>query len=165
MLHHLSVGNGLSVEEQAFCDRHLPWTRLLRDEATTGPDGTRVELAEHVLAGRERLVLKACASNQGRQVVFGPSTPPKEWVAHVTSVLDDGSRWIVQQAVESDAFPTRTVDPMGEVTMESCTPVLSPALFGNHDGGVRARYAPPGGDRVVSMLRRCVLGTALVDRG
>lgn len=163
VLAHLSIGDALTAEERAFCDRHLPWTRLLRDEVTTGPDGTRAPLVELVLAERERFVLKQCEGTQGLQVVHGASATPQEWSEQVTSMLDTGARWVVQEVAHSDPFPTRTVNPAGEVTMVRCNPVLSPALFGDHDGGVLARYAPPGGDRVVSLLNGCVLDTVLVE--
>ena len=165
MLHHLSTGSALTPAERAFCSRHLPWTRMLRDEVTTGPDGTSAPLVRHVLARRADIVLKKCDGTQGRDVIFGASTMPEDWARQVESIMSGGPRWIAQQVVRSDSFPTRTVGSSGEVTMVRCDPVLSPSLFGEHDGGVLARYAPPGGDRVVSVLHGCVVGVAMVERG
>ncbi|MDA4846742.1 hypothetical protein [Hoeflea poritis] len=88
---------GLTAAERAMVRDHVPWGRLVRDAVTAGPDGRRVDLIEHVLANREKLVLKPTHAAKGDGVELGWHHDASSWEAAVKAALDADS--IVQERV------------------------------------------------------------------
>jgi hypothetical protein len=87
-----------TVEERHVLRRHVLWTRVVSERRTVCPNGSRVDLPEHIRAERESLVLKPNRMYGGEGVLVGPSATPSEWNAAVDAALaDEEQRWVVQQ--------------------------------------------------------------------
>lgn len=115
-------------EERAMFRRHLPWTRLVSDRRTSGPDGHPVELLAHARAEREHLVLKPNREYGGTGVTIGAATSASDWDAAIEVAVTGAAegaaegraeRWVVQQRVELPVaeFPVR--DAAGGIPPES----------------------------------------------
>jgi uncharacterized circularly permuted ATP-grasp superfamily protein len=94
----------LSAEERALVARAVPWTRKL-EERRTERDGRPIDLVPHVIAERERLVLKPAHGYGGKSVYVGSETAPDAWEAAVAAGL--GQPWVVQERViiPEEEFP------------------------------------------------------------
>lgn len=81
--HELAVTDA----ENEVIDAVVPWTRLVRDGRTTGPDGDRIDLIEFACAEQRRLVLKPGNASRGDGVVFGYRASPQEWRRELARAL------------------------------------------------------------------------------
>jgi hypothetical protein len=77
----------------------IPWTRVVRDARTAGPDGRLVDLAEYVRRNRRRLVLKPDRQYGGQGVLIGPRTRARDWEQAVERALRAGGGWVAQEMV------------------------------------------------------------------
>jgi hypothetical protein len=93
------VNRYYSPEERLVFRRHVPWTRILRDRSTTGPDGGPVALLEFTRAHRERLVLKPNRSYGGEGVTVGLASDQSQWDRAIEAAVTDQVRWVVQEVV------------------------------------------------------------------
>ncbi|PWK80665.1 hypothetical protein C8D88_12329 [Lentzea atacamensis] len=82
--------------QRELINRIVPWTRILRPGQAV-LNGERVDLPQHVLAYRDRFVLKPVQALGGRGVVIGWSTPQDVWEGSVRSAL--ATPHIVQERV------------------------------------------------------------------
>jgi len=76
-----------SAAERAVFRRHVPWTRLLGERFTDGPDGRRVDLPAHAQRHRARLVLKPNRACGGEGVLIGRDTPATRWERAIAAAL------------------------------------------------------------------------------
>ena len=94
-----------TVAEISALRRHIPWTRKLRDAATTY-HGRAIDLLDFAAANRDKLVLKPNAAYGGKGVVLGWECDEAHW----QQALDDalGNSFVLQERVEvlSQTFPT-----------------------------------------------------------
>jgi diaminobutyrate-2-oxoglutarate transaminase len=88
--------NGL---EQKMIARHIPWTRLLAERYTEGPDGKRIDLPSYVRRRRSRLVLKPNRSCGGQGVTIGSKTPQSEWERTLEDALSEPNTWVAQELI------------------------------------------------------------------
>lgn len=152
----------MSTAEHDLVRRHLPWTRIVAEGATT-VDGERVDLCDHLERAREELVLKGVRGMQGTQVYVGREQEPSRWRALIDEALT-GATTIAQRYVE----PERTtcwISPADDSEPEPVTvaPVLSPFVVGNRPAGVWARFfADPDAGAVVSRDGHGAMENALV---
>jgi hypothetical protein len=121
-----------SAEERQLFRRHLPWTRLIADRATSLPDGASGPLCEYVRRERERLVLKPNRAYGGIGIHLGPATSQAEWDALVERALADPERWVAQQLVDLPVLEFPTVDAAGHVHAEPFFTVMgfAPSTYG-----------------------------------
>jgi hypothetical protein len=93
----------LSAEERQVVRRHVLWSRLVADEATTY-HGERVNnLIDFAVARRESLVLKPVAGYQSMGVHLGCLTSPAEWLQHLRGTAGTG-KVLLQELVVSRPY-------------------------------------------------------------
>ena len=85
-----------SAAERAVFRRHVPWTRLLGERFTDGPDGRRVDLPAHARRHRTRLVLKPNRSCGGEGILIGRDTPAVRWERAIAAALRGEEPAVVQ---------------------------------------------------------------------
>lgn len=137
-------------DERRLFRRHLPWTRLVADRATTLPDGRTGALLPFVVAQRERLVLKPNRSYGGTGVVIGAVASPAEWDAAIDAALLDPERWVVQRAVPLPVVELPGLDEVGQLVFEPYFVVLgfTPSTYGLATAGRASQH------RVVNVAQR-----------
>jgi len=113
-----------TADERLLFHRHLPWTRLVTDRATTLPDGRSGALLPYVLAHREELVLKPNRGYGGSGVALGAATASGRWETLVQAAVVDPERWVVQRAVTLPVAEFPVLDSAGVVHAESFYVVL-----------------------------------------
>ncbi|MBA2293188.1 MAG: hypothetical protein H0W15_12120 [Gemmatimonadales bacterium] len=93
-----------SADETRAIATHVPWTRVI-EERTTTAGGHSVDLVPHILASRERLVLKPNDDYGGAGIVLGWEVDDATWERSVLNALDAPS--IVQEriALPTELFP------------------------------------------------------------
>ena len=90
---------GLSAAQRDLAIKHLPWTRMVVDDWTVGPDGERIYLPDFIESARERLVVKPANGFAGMGVHLGWEEAPEQWSAAVAHALADGAH-IVQDRID-----------------------------------------------------------------
>ncbi len=124
---------GLSLEERDTIARTVPWTRLLSDESTVGPDGERImNLAEWAVHNQGRLVLKRSWDYGGRSVFIGGEKDATVqgrlaglinaghwtqgvlgWEDLIKFALADREPWVAQEQIRVESQSRLRVDPDG----------------------------------------------------
>ncbi len=126
-----------SVAEQEIIQRHIPWTRKVRDGHTTY-QGRHVDLCVHILAHRDSLVLKPNDDYGGKGVVLGWEASDSAWEAALKLAL--AGSYVVQERV-----PTTThqypVWEDGELRMADLIVDLDPYVFAGEVHGMLTRIS------------------------
>ncbi|MBI5880120.1 MAG: hypothetical protein HZB53_20925 [Chloroflexi bacterium] len=105
-------------DQQEVFQRHVLWTRLLRETMTTGPEGWPIDLIEYTRRNRERLVIKPNRSYGGAGVHIGCGMEQSEWETVMQAALTDAeSGWVVQKIARTNVAEFPVVDDDGEVHM------------------------------------------------
>ncbi len=101
-----------SPEEREVVINHVPWTRLMTERTTTGPDGkTMVDLFPFIRDHREMLVIKPMDLYGGQGVVVGPANDQAKWEAAINLALTTEQKYVVQQYVDIPEEELPQVDP------------------------------------------------------
>jgi uncharacterized circularly permuted ATP-grasp superfamily protein len=134
--------------ERAIVRAHVPWTRRVRDGATTH-EGRRIDLLPYARGNRDGLVLKPSDEYGGTGVVLGWETPPNNWDAALQAALTDSRAWILQEriAVRREPFPICEPDGVREQEM---LVDLAPFLFRGRLSGYLTRLSATGLANVTS---------------
>lgn len=122
-----------SSEQLYAISKHVPWTRNLRQGITTYR-GVKIDLIDHIRAGRDKFVLKPNDDYGGKGISFGWESSVSEWDDAIELALS--AHYVVQERVlvEKVDFP---VYLEGEARMESMTVDFDPFLFrGVVEGGM-----------------------------
>jgi hypothetical protein len=101
------VGQALLTEdERRFVAAVVPWTRRV-EERRVEIEGRPVDLVAHVVANRERLVLKPAHGYGGTSVFVGSETSAPAWEKAVAEALRGDGAWVVQErvAIPEEEFP------------------------------------------------------------
>lgn len=144
--------------EQAMFNRHVPWTRVVADRATTLPEGRAGSLLEYARTAQEHLVLKPDRGYGGEGIMLGPAVAATDWESALAAALADEQRWVVQQLV---AIPLRefpVLAPDGRVAMEPFYTVMG---FAASDDGL-AILARASQKQVVNVAQHGGLCAVLV---
>ena len=105
-------------DQQEVFQRHVLWTRLLRECTTSGPEGWPVDLLEFTRRKRDRLVIKPNRSYGGTGVHLGSSMEQAEWEAAIqTAVSEPNPGWVVQKMARVSVAEFPVVDADGAVHM------------------------------------------------
>ncbi len=128
---------GLSAAERRAVDRHVPWTRLLREGRSTGPHGESIDLMPWVHEHRARLVLKPVHGFAARGVVLGWRVSAAEWEDAIRVGLDGD---VVQERVHLQREPYPILGEPGEEA--EFFEDTDPFLFDAEASGVLARLSP-----------------------
>jgi hypothetical protein len=93
-----------SAEERAAIDRHIPWTRRVR-EGRTRRAGQEIDLPDYVRKHRDDLVMKPNDEYGGKGVFIGSEMTDADWEAALAEALR--SSYVVQDRVElrRESFP------------------------------------------------------------
>jgi hypothetical protein len=93
-------------EQREAIRKHIPWTRVMEERRTTGPDGGDIDLVPWAIANRETLVLKPNDDYGGHGIVLGWTVDQPSWEAAVQTALAEP--YVVQQRIRlpSEPFPS-----------------------------------------------------------
>ncbi|MBI2414091.1 MAG: hypothetical protein HYV24_12880 [Deltaproteobacteria bacterium] len=91
--------------DAAIFKKHLPWTRVVAERKTLGPDGREADLVRLLRSARESLVLKPDRLCGGYGVAIGKNMAPSEWDRTIDEALRGD--WVVQEysLPETAKFP------------------------------------------------------------
>ncbi len=144
-----------TADEQAAIRAHVPWTRLVREGRSTR-FGESIDLPEHVLRHRDRLVMKPNDEYGGKGVFIGWETSQSEWEAALAEALR--SPYVVQEKVDLQrlSFPS-LVD--GGLQYRDLVIDLDPFVFNGEVEGFLTRLSgsslanvTSGGGQVPALL-------------
>ncbi len=94
-----------TAEERAAIDAHIPWTRRV-EERRTQYQGQSIDLIPHVLAHRERFVLKPDDEYGGKGIVLGWETAVSEWERAVTGAMTEPSVIQDRASIPREPYPS-----------------------------------------------------------
>jgi hypothetical protein len=127
-----------STRELEAIDRHIPWTRRVRD-GRSSKDGDDIrDLVEYIVGNRETLVLKPNDEYGGKGVVLGWTIDDGEWARVLANALEES--YVVQEAVPVP----REIWPLGidgRVELVDMAVDMDPYLFGGEVGGALVRLS------------------------
>ncbi|MBN1357091.1 hypothetical protein JXA40_12585 [bacterium] len=99
-------------EEREVVLNTVPWTRLMQERKTLGPDGkTQVDLYEYVRANRETLVLKPMDLYGGKGVCVGPVKTQAEWEETIHLAATTDQKYVAQEFVPIPEMELPEVSP------------------------------------------------------
>ena len=124
-----------SSEEQEAISKHVPWTRLVRQEKTDY-FGKEIDLLEYIMANRNKLVLKPNDDYGGHGITIGWNTDEIRWEEALRSALVNGD-YLAQERVPTarETFPALKDD--GTIEFAEQLVDLDPLLF---NGKVRSAF-------------------------
>jgi uncharacterized circularly permuted ATP-grasp superfamily protein len=124
--------------QRAAIDRHVPWTRRVRDGSSTRRGRPLRDLVTFVARNRARLVLKPNDEYGGRGVVLGWTVEQEAWERALSEALR--GCYVVQEAVEvpREPFPVALEDGVRVLDLAID---LNPYLFHGRPGGVMTRLS------------------------
>jgi len=124
-----------SSEEQEAISKHVPWTRLVRQEKTDY-FGKEIDLLEYIKANRDKLVLKPNDDYGGHGITIGWNTDEIRWEEALRSALVNGD-YLAQERVPTarETFPALKDD--GTIDFAEQLVDLDPLLF---NGKVRSAF-------------------------
>ncbi len=116
-----------SPEEREAISKHVPWTRLVREEKSDY-FGEEVDLVEYVKTNRNKLVLKPNDDYGGHGITIGWNSDESAWDAALESALANGD-YLAQERVPTarEVFPALTAD--GRIEFAEQLVDLDPLLF------------------------------------
>lgn len=151
LLTNPDYGSWFSRPQRQLFAARIPWTRLLREGPTTGPEGERIDLLPFALKHRAELVLKPNRGYGGEGVLLGAETDQRLWETRVGAALTGTDSYVLQSYVEpiSDQIPV-----LGEETLDWQKRYLTAGLFptqqqlgalGRYSGGAVVNICQQGG--------------------
>jgi hypothetical protein len=123
-------------EEQEMLRNHMPWTRMVarREVRFEGEDW---DLPTLLVERRHDLVLKACRSLGGKDVVVGRASTDEEWWAANETAFAGDEPWIVQEFVQSRGYLA-----LSDQGVEPHDLIWGPFALGDRFGGIFMRLQP-----------------------
>ncbi|WP_445362238.1 hypothetical protein ACJJIQ_14100 [Microbulbifer sp. ANSA003] len=101
-----------SAKEQEVINKHLPWTRDLRDTQVVY-QGEEWNIRELAIAQQAQFVLKHAKGTQGRDLYIGCKTTKEKWQSVVNQTKEDAT-WVLQQYYKSNSYLAQSgVDAKG----------------------------------------------------
>jgi hypothetical protein len=139
MLHDTEIQAHFTPEEIEAVRRHVPWTRRVAEETTTGPDGETIDLLPWASENRAALVLKPNDEVGGRGVLLGASVEQAVWDRALKVALVDPSVIQRRVALPSAMFPE--IGAAGELFHARRYIELDPYLFRGEPRGILTRLS------------------------
>jgi hypothetical protein len=133
------AGAFTSAQHRLFRE-HLLWTRLVREERVSDPQGRLVDLPAYIRRRRSWLVLKPNTLFGGEGVLIGSEVSRREWERGLHRALRGRERYVVQEraCIPTDTFPTLTARG-GVSWQERC--VVSGFFFSSTGVGLVGRFS------------------------
>lgn len=129
-----------TAEEQDAIRQHIPWTRMVEERKTIGPDGLTLDLVPWISANKEQLVLKPNDEYGGKGVLIGWETEQAVWDSALQTALHEPSIVQVRATIAYEDFPR--IDEQGKVDISRRLVDCDPFLFhGNSVGGCLTRLS------------------------
>jgi uncharacterized circularly permuted ATP-grasp superfamily protein len=125
-------------EQRASISRHIPWTRVVRDERTVF-FGEENDLLAILRRERERLVLKPNDDYGGYGITIGWETDESAWDAAIEHALQRDYVAQVRVAVEKQSVPM--YDDAGRIVAEPMFIDFNPFLFRHEVAGGMVRLS------------------------
>lgn len=151
----------LDAAERRVVERHIPWTRMVREDAEAAfRGGPRRPVAELLRRHREDMVLKGALSFGGEDVVVGRVTGEAEWEEAVVAALAHGG-WIAQEYLDAVTYPLQ----VGEEGWAPHRVVWGPWVAGDEYAGLFVRLMPEAKGPVVNMVTGATVGMGFVAGG
>lgn len=141
----------LPAQDQALCQAHIPWTRLLVEGSSTDHNGQTVNLIDYVKQHRQDLVLKPSNATRGEGLLVGPFAAQQEWEAFIQEALAGASTFVVQRYIKGHMLAA--VHPDIGVTEQMWSGVDT-YVYGGRFAGFQARASF---DPVMNVGRRGIL--------
>ena len=128
-----------SDAELAAIRAHVPWTRIVCDEASDY-ENERIDLLEFVRRNSERLVLKPNDDYGGHGITIGWNVDQSEWDDAIEAALNNGD-YLVQERVPTarETFPALTDN--GRIEFAEQLVDLDPLLFNGKVGSAFTRLS------------------------
>ena len=125
--------------ELAAIRAHVPWTRMVRDEASHYED-TKIDLLDFIRQNSQRLVLKPNDDYGGHGITIGWNVDQSEWDTAIEQALANGD-YLVQERVPTarETFPALTPD--GRIEFAEQLVDLDPLLFNGKVGSAFTRLS------------------------
>ncbi len=150
-----------TLDQQDVFQRHVLWTRLLRETSTTAPQGWPVDLVEYTRKNREQLVIKPNRNYGGTGVLIGDAVEQSDWEAAIQqAVTETNPGWVVQKMARLATGEFPVVDADGAVYMSPFYFVLG---FAATKRGVSI-LGRASQKQVVNVAQRGGMCTVLVGR-
>ncbi len=129
-----------NADELAAIVKHVPWTRVFRDEQTENA-GETIDLVEWTRANSAKLVLKPNDDYGGHGIYIGWNSTPEEWDAAIAEALASGD-YLIQERVKTakEFFPMIDEDN-GNWEMVEQLVDLDPLLFMGKVGSAFTRLS------------------------
>jgi uncharacterized circularly permuted ATP-grasp superfamily protein len=126
-----------TTEQLHAIERHIPWTRRVREGPATRHGQPIEDLAEYVALRRHELVLKPNDEYGGKGVVLGWTVDAHDWEQAVQIALTQS--YVVQEAVPvpRETFPVA----LEGVRLLDFAVDMDPYLFDGHVGGTLTRLS------------------------
>lgn len=120
--------------------KHIPWTRVFRDEPTENK-GETIDLVDWTRSNSHKLVLKPNDDYGGNGIFIGWNSSPVEWDEAIKAALADGD-YLVQERVRTakELFPMFT-DEEGNWELVEQLVDLDPLLFLGEVGSAFTRLS------------------------
>ena len=129
-----------TAEEQYAVRQHIPWTRMVEERKTIGPDGATLDLVPWISANKEQLVLKPNDEYGGKGVLIGWETEQETWDSALQTALHEPSIVQVRATIAYEDFPR--IDEQGNVDISQRLVDCDPFLFhGDSVGGCLTRLS------------------------
>jgi hypothetical protein len=126
--------------ERAAIRQHIPWTRILEERKSLGPDGTQVDLVPWAAANKDGLVFKPNEEYGGKGVLIGWETEQGEWDAALQTGLREPSIIQARATIAYEDFPKMKDDGSVDISQRlvDCDPFL---FHGEGVGGCLTRLS------------------------
>lgn len=140
-----------TAEEQAFIDRHVPWTRQLSPE-----------LLPELVQNRTRYLVKPADGSGGGGIVCGWETPDSVWQTTLQAMLAAPEPHIVQERVTPQAGQIYSVLPTDEFVPQDVQVLWGVYLFQGRFGGALLRTKTLDGAAVINHNNGAAVGPVFV---
>ncbi|MCB0060330.1 MAG: hypothetical protein KDE45_24990, partial [Caldilineaceae bacterium] len=129
-----------TADEQEAIRQHIPWTRILEDRTSIGPDGTPIDLAPWAAAHKDELVFKPNEEYGGKGVLIGWETEQSEWDKAIAHGLREPSIIQTRATIAYEDFPK--IDEKGQLDISRRLVDCDQFLFhGDGVGGCLTRLS------------------------
>lgn len=102
--HHL-----YTKQELEAIVKYIPWTRMLSELETTGPDNKKIDIEDYIKANKDALVLKSSWGSEGKKTFVGVDLDKDVWENALSDYLGRHD-WIVQEYVSPPTLPMPTFE-------------------------------------------------------